>query len=70
MRYEDGKVADSISRKRFSSQRADAARSLTFHELAIATRNFKDDNLVGEGGFGSVYKGRLESGKVSYALKS
>ncbi|KAK1419707.1 hypothetical protein QVD17_28981 [Tagetes erecta] len=60
----DVKVASSVSMKRFSSQRADVAHSFTFPELAIATQNFKDDNLIGEGGFGSVYKGRLESGKI------
>lgn len=40
------------------------ARSFTFKELAIATRNFKEVNLIGEGGFGRVFKGRLESGQI------
>ncbi|XP_047321558.1 probable serine/threonine-protein kinase PBL21 [Impatiens glandulifera] len=40
-----------------------AARSFTFRELANATRNFRVVNLIGEGGFGRVYKGRLESGQ-------
>lgn len=42
-----------------------AARSFTFKDLALATQNFREANLIGEGGFGSVYKGRLESGSVS-----
>ncbi|CAI9763001.1 unnamed protein product [Fraxinus pennsylvanica] len=40
------------------------ARSFQFKELAMATQNFRDANLIGEGGFGSVYKGRLDSGLI------
>lgn len=35
-------------------------RVFTFSELKVATRNFKADTILGEGGFGSVYKGWLE----------
>ncbi|KAI4389642.1 hypothetical protein MLD38_001847 [Melastoma candidum] len=41
-----------------------AARSFTFRELATATRNFKEMNLIGEGGFGRVYRGQLDTGEV------
>ncbi|KAK1327039.1 Serine/threonine-protein kinase PBS1 [Acorus calamus] len=37
-----------------------AARVFTFRELASATKNFNAECLVGEGGFGRVYKGRLQ----------
>lgn len=44
------------------------ARSFTFKELATATRNFRETNLLGEGGFGRVFKGRLETGEVTCLL--
>ncbi|RZC58395.1 hypothetical protein C5167_005704 [Papaver somniferum] len=34
-----------------------AAKIFTFQELAIATKNFREESVVGEGGFGRVYKG-------------
>ncbi|KAM3304420.1 putative serine/threonine-protein kinase PBL21 isoform X2 [Capsicum chacoense] len=45
-----------------NNQKGHVARSFTFKELALATQNFREANLIGEGGFGSVYKGRLETG--------
>lgn len=35
-------------------------RSFSFSELKAATRNFKIDTVVGEGGFGKVYKGWID----------
>ncbi|KAK3412845.1 hypothetical protein EUGRSUZ_I01524 [Eucalyptus grandis] len=35
-------------------------RIFTFAELKVATKNFKSDSLLGEGGFGKVFKGWLE----------
>ncbi|XP_058098553.1 probable serine/threonine-protein kinase PBL21 isoform X2 [Magnolia sinica] len=54
---------DSSGRRKRKDGRS-AARSFTFRELAIATKNFRAVDLIGEGGFGRVYKGRLESGQV------
>lgn len=41
-----------------------AAASFGFRELATATRGFKEANLIGEGGFGKVFKGRLSTGEL------
>lgn len=38
-----------------------AAQTFTFRELAAATNNFRPDCFLGEGGFGCVYRGRLQS---------
>lgn len=40
-----------------------AAEVFTFRELAAATDNFNADLLVGEGGFGRVYRGQLKTTK-------
>ncbi|CAI9776862.1 unnamed protein product [Fraxinus pennsylvanica] len=46
-----------------------AAQTFTFRELASATQNFRPECLLGEGGFGHVYKGRLESTGQVVAVK-
>ncbi|XP_076893038.1 putative serine/threonine-protein kinase PBL10 isoform X1 [Bidens hawaiensis] len=35
-------------------------KSFTFNELKNATRNFRPDSVLGEGGFGSVFKGWVD----------
>ena len=37
-----------------------AAQTFTFRELSSATKNFRPESLLGEGGFGRVHKGRLD----------
>lgn len=37
--------------------------TFTYEELAIATDNFSDTNLLGQGGFGYVHKGVLHDGR-------
>ena len=45
-----------------------AAQTFTFRELATATKNFRPECLLGEGGFGHVYRGRLESTGQVYSF--
>nr|GMC96007.1 receptor-like cytoplasmic kinase 176 [Ipomoea batatas] len=35
-------------------------KNFTFNELKIATRNFRPDSVLGEGGFGCVFKGWID----------
>lgn len=39
-------------------------RRYTFKELRVATDHFNSKNILGKGGFGVVYKGRLNNGTV------
>lgn len=39
---------------------ASCLRKFTFNGLKIATRNFRPESLLGEGGFGCVFKGWIE----------
>ncbi|KAL6967414.1 putative serine/threonine-protein kinase pbl5, variant 2 [Sarracenia purpurea var. burkii] len=45
------------------------ARTFSFDQLVAATENFKPDYLLGEGGFGKVYKGTLEDTCQIVAIK-
>ncbi|TMX03060.1 hypothetical protein EJD97_018457 [Solanum chilense] len=40
------------------------AKTYTFRELASATKNFKQECLIGEGGFGRVFKGTVQGGEI------
>lgn len=42
---------------------------VSYADLAQATKNFSESNLVGRGGYGSVYRGKLKESKVEVAVK-
>ncbi|KAM0010102.1 putative protein kinase RLK-Pelle-L-LEC family [Helianthus debilis subsp. tardiflorus] len=44
-------------------------KRFSFIDLALATNNFSDDQKLGEGGFGCVYKGYLSREKTMVAVK-
>ncbi|KAJ9173158.1 hypothetical protein P3X46_016322 [Hevea brasiliensis] len=47
----------------------DLCRKFTMAEIRASTRNFDDQNIIGSGGFGTVYKGYIESGSIPAAIK-
>nr|GMC97697.1 probable LRR receptor-like serine/threonine-protein kinase At1g06840 isoform X1 [Ipomoea batatas] len=60
-----------LSRKRFSSKlyiKIDGVKSFSFKEMALATNDFDSSTQVGEGGYGTVYKGNLAD-KTVVAIK-
>lgn len=42
---------------------------VSYKDLAQATKNFSDFNLVGRGSYGSVYRGKLTQAKIEVAIK-
>lgn len=46
----------------------DGIKSFTFREMTLATNNFDISNQVGEGGYGTVFKGILAD-KTIVAIK-
>lgn len=54
---------NSIAASRISAK-IDGVRDLTYAEMSLATNNFNDSNLVGQGGYGKVYRGILADGTV------
>ncbi|KAG6710005.1 L-type lectin-domain containing receptor kinase IX.1-like [Carya illinoinensis] len=58
VKYMDGEFQEGTGPKRFS-----------FKELARATNNFRDENKLGQGGFGGVYKGFLRDSNIFVAIK-
>ncbi|MCD7449870.1 hypothetical protein HAX54_001913 [Datura stramonium] len=46
-----------------------SAEIFSYLELKLATQNFDNDRLLGEGGFGRVYKGHIGSKNLDVAVK-
>ncbi|CAM0901447.1 unnamed protein product [Alopecurus aequalis] len=44
-------------------------RRFSYNELALATKHFSDEEKLGEGGFGSVYRGYLKDADLHVAVK-
>lgn len=42
---------------------------VSYNDLVQATQNFSESNMIGRGGYGSVYRGKLMEKKVEVAIK-
>ncbi|KAL0676584.1 hypothetical protein Bca4012_004565 [Brassica carinata] len=67
-RFENISYKTDSSRRRFISEEISklgkgniSAQIFTFRDLCVATKNFNPENQLGEGGFGRVYKGHIET---------
>jgi len=58
-----GSSSDCVSLPTESSGLGNSRPLFAFEELVKATNGFSSQNLLGEGGFGSVYKGYLPDGR-------
>ncbi|KAL3536279.1 hypothetical protein ACH5RR_004740 [Cinchona calisaya] len=55
---------DDLRRPGAGSQKVDSFPVYSYNELKAATQGFRSSNRIGEGAFGSVYKGMLQDGSV------
>ncbi|KAK8621315.1 hypothetical protein V6N13_067750 [Hibiscus sabdariffa] len=63
-------LIDTAGMETYQAEHAEiAAQKFSFRELAAATKNFRQECLLGEGGFGRVYKGTLQSNGQVVAVK-
>ncbi|XP_065625273.1 probable LRR receptor-like serine/threonine-protein kinase At3g47570 [Quercus suber] len=59
----------SLLKKRNGSTSSDSNLNVSYQSLLNATNGFSSTNLIGVGSFGSVYKGILDQGRHTVAIK-
>lgn len=65
--YSDGRSFTSLKTPRSEGGllASPTLKAFTFNELKTATRNFRPNSVIGEGGFGYVYKGWIDERTLS-----
>ncbi|CAM0947145.1 unnamed protein product [Alopecurus aequalis] len=66
---EEGNFLDDDEAMEHDFKKGTGPRRFHYNDLAIATNNFSDSNKLGEGGFGSVYRGFLKELNLQVAIK-
>jgi serine/threonine protein kinase len=66
---EDSKLSDDDLVMEDDFEEGTGAKRFRYKELSIATNNFSDERKLGEGGFGSVYRGFLKETNLQVAIK-
>ncbi|KAK4428131.1 Receptor-like protein kinase FERONIA [Sesamum alatum] len=62
--------ASPMEEENMPSARAERlCRRFPLAEIQLATRNFSDTHIIGRGGFGIVYKGLIDNGQETVAIK-
>ncbi|RLN00977.1 L-type lectin-domain containing receptor kinase IX.1-like [Panicum miliaceum] len=66
---EEGDFLDDEPEMQDDFEKGTGPKRFRYGELAIATDDFSDDHKLGEGGFGSVYRGFLKEMNLDVAIK-
>ncbi|KAL8133902.1 hypothetical protein AgCh_009099 [Apium graveolens] len=54
-----------VNSSRFPPPKVKGIQVFTYKDLEVATEKFSETNVIGNGGFGVVYKGILSDGKMA-----
>ncbi|EYU22231.1 hypothetical protein MIMGU_mgv1a022345mg, partial [Erythranthe guttata] len=62
-------ASDTVEENKPSDRAKRLCRRFSLDELQLATEDFSESHLIGRGGFGRVYKGLVDNGRKTVAIK-